>query len=178
MWDSSISESHEDIISHFGLTELNVRQEVTLARIEIVPPDNDFAAPLGEWVYHTDQDILPPWFDAATAERAGRAELPKWLAAKIVLAGQSRMVKNGDYVVCVSGGTIKRVSGGTIERVSGGTIKYVDGGTIKRVDGLATVTYYRTPPLSILKGTHSVLIDRSAETVKVYIGEQSTEVKP
>ena len=46
LWDKNVSDSHEDIIEHFGLTEINVRGEVTLVRVEIVPPGLDYTKPL------------------------------------------------------------------------------------------------------------------------------------
>jgi len=104
LWDRTISESHEDIIEYFKLPETNVRDEVTLVRVEIVPPDNNYTLPLKKWEYRLDQDTIPQWYDAAESEKAARTQLKEWLKAKIVLPGQKRdAITGNDYVVIVFG---------------------------------------------------------------------------
>ena len=177
LWDACISESHEDIIDHFGLTETNVRGETTLVRVEITPPLKDFAKPLSEWRFRLDQDIAPPWYDPEEAERCARAELPKWLAAKVVLPGQLVDAITGcRYIVAVcDSATVENVcDNATVESVwDNATVESVwDNATVKNVFDNATVTYHTTPDLSILHSGGAVLIDRSQSDVKAYVGKQ------
>jgi len=163
LWDKTISESHEDIISHFSLSEQNVRGDFTFMRVEIVPPDGDFTAPLDAWVFHRDQDVLPVWWDAAAAERAVRAELPAWLAAKAILPGQSRAVYGHDYIVYAAG-VIEYVSDSAV-------IKYVGGSAvIKNVRGSAVIIAHVPLDPSIIRSVNAVIIDRSESPPIAHIG--------
>ncbi len=103
-WSDDTSESHEDIIEHFKLNEKNVRDEITLVRVEITPPGNNFAVPLKKWRYQLDQDLRPEWYDEKEVERAARKELKEWLAAKVVLPGQKReVIEKGKHVAIMFG---------------------------------------------------------------------------
>jgi hypothetical protein len=120
LWHPDVSDSHEDIIDFYKLKEINVREEITLVRVEITPPKSDYTLPLGKWEYELDQDILPSWYDEAKVEAECRLELVAWLAAKVVLPGEVREKVEGKTHLVVVYGTISRVYGSaTISRVSG-----------------------------------------------------------
>jgi hypothetical protein len=72
---SKTSNSHEDIIEENHLVADGVRGP-NILRVEIVPPDGDYALPISKWQYHTDQDILPEW--AGDGEKRARAALKQW----------------------------------------------------------------------------------------------------
>jgi hypothetical protein len=74
---SKTSNSHEDIIAEHGLNADGVRG-TNILRVEIVPADGDYGSQTKLWVYHTDQDILPPWCDAVADEKRTRAALRQW----------------------------------------------------------------------------------------------------
>lgn len=79
------SDSHEDIIEFYGL------KEGDFVRIEISPPDMEYALPIDRWVYKTDQDILPEWHNDKWAEEMCRLELPKWYKAHVILSGKHKL---------------------------------------------------------------------------------------
>ena len=145
----SKSESHEDIIEEHGLENLDREINLGLVHVEITPPGGNFAAPLEQWQYQVDQDLLPEWYNAADVEDRVRAKLPKWASEKIVLANQIVEKANGHIIAVygtvqkvLDGGTVQEVwGGGTVQEVwGGGTVqKVLDGGTVQKVWGDGTV---------------------------------------
>ena len=100
-WSRSC-DSHEPIIAEFGLTD-EVANQITIIRVEITPPQDadgqpNFAAPLEQWQYRVDQDLLPKWYekDPGKHEERARAALVDWHAAKVFLAGRHHDVTDGN----------------------------------------------------------------------------------
>ena len=170
---SKAHESHEEIIREYGLHADGARGP-NIVRVEISPEASDFTLPLDQWAFRLDQDDRPKWYDAAEVKRRVRESLPEWMAAKVVLPGQTRKsVKDGEVVVATYG-TVQSVEGGTVQSVYGGTVQYVYGGTVQSVRG-GTVTYYITPDLSILRSPNAVLIDRSSGRPVCHVGKEAAE---
>jgi hypothetical protein len=137
LW-SRRSDKHEDIIAeHQSAHRLDDRNEPpNFVRVEIVPPHKtDFAAPVKDWVFHVDQDRLPEWFDENEAEIATRVELPSWCAAKLIRAGETRDVNDGNHFVAICGGTVDEIRGGTVAEICGGTVNVISGGTVGEIRG-------------------------------------------
>ena len=88
------------------------------------------------------------------AEAAARRELPEWLAAKVVLPGQT-INQLRHYVVIVYG-TVNHVSGGTVNHVYG-------GGTVIKTGTSAQIHVARG-------ATDCVIIDRTVYPPRVQIG--------
>ena len=74
---SKTTNSHEDIIREHSLCADGSRGP-NIMRVEISPYNGDYARPVKEWIYHTDQDILPPWVDADSDEKRTRIALKFW----------------------------------------------------------------------------------------------------
>jgi hypothetical protein len=157
-------------------------------------------APLNEWIYNTDQDIMPDWFDAVEDEKRARAQFENvWAKERLVRNGDKRDVNDGDHVMVlggtisevrggtilavlggtiseVRGGTILAVRGGTISAVLGGTISAVLGGTISEVWGgtisavLGGTISFRAAAKIKLTGLLSVIIDRTSMEAKCHVG--------
>ena len=79
---SKTSDAHEDIIAEHELHVDSIAGP-KIVRVEISPPKGNFSLSLCDWVYHTDQDSLPAWYDPANAERECRITLQKWAAHKL-----------------------------------------------------------------------------------------------
>jgi hypothetical protein len=92
---SPTTDSHEEIIAEHKLVD-QVASKLCIVRVEIVPPGNDMTKPLRQWIYNKDQDLLPKWYDAKSAEKLCRIELKKWFAAKVFVEG-SHAVKGGQF---------------------------------------------------------------------------------
>ena len=137
---SNTSDSHEDIIEEFGLSNLDREFSMNLVRVEITPPNNNYQLPVSEWKYKIDQDLLPEWYDAEKCEERARIALNDWIAEKVVMAGQI-VEKLTTYKLFVFGTVQKVLDGGTVQKVSdGGTVQGVwNGGTVQEVWNGGTV---------------------------------------
>jgi hypothetical protein len=131
---SKRTDGHTDIRKEHGVPE-NDELQIKSVQVEITPPDGKFETPLKDWVFRTDQDLLPDWWDAKQAESACRVALEDWAAFRLVRVGEERDVNEGDYVSAVCGGTVNEVRGGTVNEVYGGMVNAVYGGTVNAVRG-------------------------------------------
>jgi hypothetical protein len=86
----STSNSHSDIIEHYKLREIHPNGiDANILRVEITPPGDNPKAPIDQWNYRVDQDIMPQWFEPAECENRARAALARraaeerWLCDEI-----------------------------------------------------------------------------------------------
>ena len=96
------TDSHTNEIMRLGLRDDGVHSP-DFVRVEINPPKQDFRRPLSEWRFHTDQDIVPDWYEPKSAEAAVRDALPAWVAEHVILPGQYRDVITSGLVVAIYG---------------------------------------------------------------------------
>src|SRR5580700_3205238 len=137
LWSMN-TDSHTDICEEFGLHEDGARGPNVL-KIEITPPDGDFAAPAEKWIYRLDQDIMPAWYDAVRDEARGRVALVDWINKRVIREGAKKLCSGRFFI---TGGIVKNVCGSaTVKNVCGSaTVKNVCGSaTVKNVCGSATV---------------------------------------
>jgi len=151
---SKYSDSHEDIISENKLNdETNTPDFV---RIEIFPKDNDYRTPMENWIFKTDQDFLPEWFNIKEAEIACRDKINEWAKTHIIRKDTRIPTEFTKLNLIILSGNVKidTVSGGdvwsynksklTINTLSGGyvlsydtsnvTIDTVSGGDVRSCD--------------------------------------------
>jgi len=142
----ALHDNHSQIIADNKLVE-TVAGRVTLVRIELTPPNNNYSAPLDQWRYRVDQDLLPEWYEPdATEERARRAFCE--LAAKRILREGKHEVCEGSYVV-VDSATVTAYGRATVTAYGRATVTAYDSATVTAcdnatvtADGNATVTAY------------------------------------
>ena len=89
LW-SIMSDSHEDIISEHRLRDDMHGDD--FVRVELYPPNDDYRLPVDQWIYRTDQDSTPDWYDPREAEIAVRSEMPKWIETKIINDPKAKIV--------------------------------------------------------------------------------------
>jgi hypothetical protein len=142
LW-SRLHDSHTEIRAEFSVPEETDASGrfIKAVAVEITPPDDDWNAPLDQWRFKVDQDLLPDWWDAADAERHVREVLPDWVAACLVRRGERRECAEGDCLIVADGGHVEPVRG-TIRQMSGNaTVRGVRGNaTVRDVRGNATVS--------------------------------------
>ena len=144
---SQNTDSHTAIHDEFSLRDDSCRG-VTLVNVEITPPGygdgNEPApgarwdAPLEEWTYRVDQDLLPEWHtkDPAKHEAAARAALVNWFAAKVVVNGY-RAVSCGQLYASGSA-TVRAFGSATVEAFDSATVRAFGSATVRASDS-ATV---------------------------------------
>ena len=138
---SEDGDSHEDIISEHSLHADGPRGP-NIVRVEVVPREGNYAAPLDQWQYHVDQDVLPDWYDADAAESMARAALQEWARQHVfrghldeVRDGQTRILLESATVDTVRGGWVYAYNSATVETVSGGRVYAHGSATVKIVSG-------------------------------------------
>ena len=138
---SKKTDSHDKIINEYSLCE-SIRNEspatceACTLKVEIVPPSkNAFDAPLNEWIFLIDQDIMPKWFDAVADEKRARDVLVEWAKSKLIRSGENRDVNEGDCILAICGGVVSEIRGGTVSKICGGTVSKIYGGTVSEICG-------------------------------------------
>ena len=168
---SEKSESHSEIADEFKLHVDGVRG-ANAVKIEISPIGGDFRLPLDQWIFKTDQDDTPKWYDAAEVEARVREVLPEWLQYKVVLVGQK--IERNDRIVLANYGTVSDNSGtvsnnyGTVSYNYGTVSDNRSGGTVSNNYGTVSNNYgtvsnnsgtvsYNSGTVSYNSGTVSVV---------------------
>ena len=107
---SKKTDSHEEIIREFGIQQDGIRGP-NIMRVEVVPPRYNYLLPINKWVYKTDQDIIPEWYEEEKYKPMVMEYLRDWVAQKIITADCEKT--NGNYIV-VSGRVILRGSSSAV----------------------------------------------------------------
>ena len=151
---SKNSDSHQSIADENNLHTDGVRG-VNVVFTEVSPAGGNVTLPVNQWKYMVDErslGLLPDWYDAADVEKRCRVALAEWAAQKLIWADHAD-ITDGNYFIC--GGTVNQVSGGTVNAVWGGTV----------------ITYV-TIDKGIMTGASAVIVDRSGDKPKCYVGIQ------
>ena len=128
LW-SRFSDSHEDIVREFNLDDSRLNPQ--FVRVEISPSNGDYTHPLDQWIFRTDQDRVPDWYDPTDAEKRCRIALQKWAAAKLVISG-SREIRDGQ---CYAYGSA------SVEAYGSASVRASDSASV-RAYGRASVRAY------------------------------------
>ena len=196
---SKKSDSHEDIISEFELKEMNVRHEPTFVRVEISPENGDLRLPIDEWIYKLDQDVRPNWYEQEVVERRCRVVLKKWAESKLIIDAKDVILEiKEDRELYIFNSTLKATTLGNstlkAETWDNSTLKATTRGnsTLKATtrdnstleaetwdnstleaetwDDSTIISYTKQITKDCLKSNHAVLVDRSDDVVKCYVG--------
>ena len=137
------SNSYSDIIEHYRLREMHPNGlDAAILKVEMTTPANNPRAPLEQWNFRIDQDIMPTWFDFEDALKRTRTALARratdesWLVEKIghqisvgyagtATAGYAGTATAGDYGTATAGdyGTATAGRGGTATAGYAGEIR-------------------------------------------------------
>ena len=176
----------------------NVRGDYRLIPIEITPPERDYRLPLEKWVFRPE--VSPEWANMEDVEVACRVQLKDWLAAKVVLPEEERGNINLGQIVAIYGkvesiydsAQVKYICGSAqVEYISGSAqveyicgsaqvksiygsaqVKYIsDSAQVESISGSAVITTYNNLSPDILKSSKAVMIDRSKDVVRCFVGK-------
>ena len=119
------SDSHEDILAEHILAEHNLKDSFggkpKILRVEITPPGGNFSAPLDQWRYRTDQDVMPDWFDESVDESRARRALVAWVAARVFTSGE-HSVTEGRVWAC-NNATVRACNNATVRAFNNATVR-------------------------------------------------------
>jgi len=85
---SATTDSHDEILSEFGLKDTGLAGKIEILRVEISPENDNYLATRNDWKYRVDQDLLPDWAEKEKDEERTRSALESWWKACVVGVGQ------------------------------------------------------------------------------------------
>ncbi len=138
------TDGHTDIQQEHKLCEAGVRG-ANVVNIEIAPPAAGIGAPLEEWQFRVDQDMLPDWWNAADGEKRARVALAELSQALIVRGGvhevkEGRLFAYGNSTVTACGSsTVRACDNSTVTAYDNSTVTACGSSTV-RACGNSTVT--------------------------------------
>ena len=91
------TDSHEDIVAEYKLSENGVRG-IKILRVEVSPNNGDLSRPLKEWEFGYDQDLLPSWVNEKKDKKRVRLALKQWAKAKLFTKGEHVVKKGSVYL--------------------------------------------------------------------------------
>ena len=181
--------SHTDMLAELGISDTRQNAERLFIRAELLPPDGDVFAPVEEWRFHVDQDILPDWYVEQVDKDRMISAVKEWAKDHIhvgvdglrISQGSEHYIKDCKNVVVCGNASISRVCGNaSISRVCGNaSISEVYGNaSISYVYDNASISYvYDNASISCVYGNASISkVYGSASISCVYGGASISEV--
>ena len=135
--------SHTDMLAELGISDTRQNAERLFIRAELLPPDGDVFAPVEEWRFHVDQDILPDWYVEQVDKDRMISAVKEWAKDHIhvgvddlrISKGSKHYIKDCKNVVVYGNASISYVCGNA-------SISYVCGNaSISEVCGNASISY-------------------------------------
>lgn len=91
-------DSHTEMLEELKIADTKDNAERLFVRAELVPPpDDNVFAPLSEWEYHVDQDILPDWYVAEVDEQRMREAVAEWAKEHIHIGEEIETINSGTH---------------------------------------------------------------------------------
>jgi len=162
---SKYSDSHEDIISENKLNDKTKKPD--FVRIEISPKDNDYRTPIENWIFKTDQDFLPEWFNIKEAEIACRDKMNEWAKTHIIRKDTKIPIEFTKLNLIILSGNVK------INTVSAGYVRSYNKSklTINTLSGGYVLSYDTTKlTINTLSGENVWSYDTSKVTIDTVSG--------
>ena len=135
-------DSHEDMLGELKIEDTEDNAKRLFVRAELVPPNDDVFAPVSEWEYHVDQDILPEWYVAEVDEKRMRDAVTEWAKEHIHVGEKIKEITSGLHYIM--DGTVGVIGGSAeISELCGSAkVGYVNGSAkVEKVCGSAKVGY-------------------------------------
>jgi hypothetical protein len=159
---SRLTDSHESIVCEHNLVE-SVANKICIVRVELVPPDGDMTRPLKEWIFRTDQDLLPKWYDPKSAEKVCRGELKDWFASKVFLKGEHE-IKEGLVYALESARVVARDSASVVARNSA-RVKAWDSASVEARNSASVEAWESS---SVVAWESSSVVARNSASVEAW----------
>ena len=90
-------DSHENMLKELKIEDTEDNAKRLFVRAELVPPNDDVFAPVSEWKYHVDQDILPDWYVAEVDEQRTREAVAEWAKEHIHVGEKIEKINSGTH---------------------------------------------------------------------------------
>jgi hypothetical protein len=137
------TDSHSKMLNDLGIKD--DRLQADFVKIEITPPNNDFFAPVEDWLFSVDQDNTPDWYVPELDKKRAVEALEVW-ANTHIFVGKNNFEIAGDgffYIkncknVAVKNATVEACDNSTVEACGCSTVKASGNSTVEAYDN-ATV---------------------------------------
>ena len=90
-------DSHTEMLEELKIADTKDNAKRLFVRAELVPPDDNVFAPLSEWEYRVDQDILPDWYVAEVDEKHMRNAVTEWAKEHIHIGEEIDTIDSGTH---------------------------------------------------------------------------------
>ena len=90
-------DSHTEMLEELKIADTKDNAKRLFVRAELVPPNDDVFAPVSEWEYHVDQDILPDWYVAEVDEKRMRNAVTEWAKGHIHIGEEIETIDSGTH---------------------------------------------------------------------------------
>ena len=143
-------DSHTEMLEELKIADTEDNAKRLFVRAELVPPRGDVFAPVSEWEYHVDQDILPDWYVAEVDEQRMREAVAEWAKEHIHIGEEIDTINSGTH-------WIKDCKIGTI--CDSAKIRYIYGSS--EVGGI-----YGSADIGNIYGSATVAVSNVWENIK------------
>ena len=130
------TDSHSDMVEALNIRDY--RTPPIFVKVEITPPNNDFFAPVSEWVYRVVQDEVPEWYIEEIDKPRAFEALEKWALEHIFICKDDFEIKGGGYFYLKDCKNVKACDSATVKAWGSATVKAWGSATVKACDS-ATV---------------------------------------
>ena len=127
------NESHQALLESLGIEDNFQNAARRFVRVELIPPNGgNKAAPIEQWKYNVDQDIVPDWYeeDPQKYENEMREVVAEYMKDELknVICGYDwTSVQDGEYTLYFMNGTMEYVSFGRHNNYAESNVaKYLD----------------------------------------------------
>ena len=136
-------DSHTEMLEELKIKDTRANAERLFIRAELLPPRNDIFAPIEEWSFQVDQDILPDWYVASYDEQRMRDAVKEWAKNHIHMgvdnlkidSGKNHYIKDCKNVVICDSASVKYIYGSA-------SVKYIcDSASVENICDSASVKY-------------------------------------
>ena len=111
------NESHQALLESLGIEDNFQNAARRFVRVELIPPNGNKAAPIEQWKYNVDQDIVPGWYEEDPQKyeyemREVVAEYMKDELKNVICGYDWTPVQDGEYTLYFMNGTMEYMSFG------------------------------------------------------------------
>ncbi len=111
------NESHQALLESLGIEDNFQNAARRFVRVELIPPNGNKAAPIEQWKYNVDQDIVPGWYEEDPQKyeyemREVVAEYMKDELKNVICGYDWTPVQDGEYTLYFMNGVMEYMSFG------------------------------------------------------------------
>lgn len=156
------TDSHSKMLNDLGIKD--DRLQADFVKIEITPPNDDFFAPVEDWLFSVDQDYTPDWYVPELDKKRAVEALEVW-ANTHIFVGKNDFEIAGDEFFHIKNCKNVAVKNATVKAFGKSTVVAYDNSTVKAYDNATVVAYYNS---TVVAFGNSTVEAYNSSTVKAF----------